>query len=55
MEVTLEGDDYTLSKLIRDFKDYENFDVKLKFNSSKSKVTEIEADYASSKREVKAI
>lgn len=52
VEVTLEGDDYTLSKLIRDFKDYENFDVKLKFNSSKSKVTEIEADYASSKREV---
>ena len=37
---------------LRDFKDYENFDVKLKFNSSKSKVTEIEADYASSKREV---
>ena len=53
VEVTLEGDDYTLSKLIRDFEDYEDFDVKLKFNSSKSKVTEIEADYASSKREVK--
>lgn len=52
VEVTLEGDDYTLSKLIRDFEDYEDFDVKLKFNSSKSKVTEIEADYASSKREV---
>ena len=52
VEVTLEGDDYTLSKLIRDFNDYEDFDVKLTFNSSKSKVTEIEADYASSKREV---
>lgn len=53
VEVTLEDDDYTLSKLIKDFEDYENFDVKLKFNSSKSKVTEIEADYASSKREAK--
>ena len=53
VEVTLEDDDYTLSKLIKDFEDYENFEVKLKFNSSKSKVTEIEADYASSKREVK--
>lgn len=53
VEVTLEDDDYTLSKLINAFNDYENFDVKLKFNSSKSKVTEIEADYASSKREVK--
>lgn len=52
VEVTLEGDDYTLSKLIDDFNDYENFDVKLTFNSSKTKVTEIEADYASSKREV---
>lgn len=52
VEVTLEGDDYTLSKLIKDFNEYENFDVKLKFNSSKTKVTEIEADYASSKREV---
>lgn len=52
VEVTLEGDDYTLSKLIKDFNEYENFDVKLTFNSSKSKVTEIEADYASSKREV---
>lgn len=53
VEVTLEDDDYTLSKLIKDFEDYENFDVKLKFNSSKSKVTEIEAEYSSSKREVK--
>lgn len=52
VEVTLEDDDYTLSKLIKDFEDYENFDVKLKFNSSKSKVTEIEAEYSSSKREV---
>ncbi len=52
VEVTLEGDDYTLSKLIDDFRDYENFDVKLKFNSSKTKVTEIEADYASGEREV---
>lgn len=52
VEVTLEDDDYTLSKLIKDFNDYENFDVKLKFNSSKSKVTEIEAEYSSSKREV---
>lgn len=53
VEVTLEDDDYTLSKLIKDFEDYENFEVKLKFNSSKSKVTEIEAEYSSSKREVK--
>lgn len=53
VEVTLENDDYSLSKLIKAFNDYENFEVKLKFNSSKSKVTEIEADYASSKREVK--
>lgn len=53
VEVTLEDDDYSLSKLIKAFNDYENFEVKLKFNSSKSKVTEIEADYASSKREVK--
>lgn len=53
VEVTLEDDDYSLSKLIKAFEDYENFEVKLKFNSSKSKVTEIEADYASSKREVK--
>lgn len=52
VEVTLEDDDYTLSKLIKDFNDYENFDVKLKFNSSKSKVIEIEAEYSSSKREV---
>ena len=52
VEVTLEGDDYTLSKLIKDFNEYENFDVKLKFNSSKTKVTEIEADYSSSEREV---
>lgn len=53
VEVTLEDDDYSLSKLIKAFNDYENFEVKLKFNSSKSKVTEIEADYASSKRKVK--
>lgn len=53
VEVTLEDDDYSLSKLIKAFNDYENFEVKLKFNSSKSKVTEIKADYASSKREVK--
>lgn len=53
VEVTLEDDDYSLSKLIKAFNDYENFVVKLKFNSSKSKVTEIEADYASSKRKVK--
>lgn len=53
VEVTLEDDDYSLSKLIKAFNDYENFEVKLKFNSPKSKVTEIEADYASSKREVK--
>lgn len=53
VEVTLEDDDYTLSKLIKAFEDYENFEVKLKFNSSKSKVTEIEAEYSSSKREVK--
>lgn len=53
VEVTLEDDDYSLSKLIKAFEDYENFDVKLKFNSSKSKVTEIEAEYSSSKREVK--
>lgn len=53
VEVTLEDDDYSLSKLIKAFEDYENFEVKLKFNSSKSKVTEIEAEYSSSKREVK--
>lgn len=53
VEVTLEDDDYSLSKLIKAFNDYENFEVKLKFNSSKSKVTKIEADYASSKRKVK--
>lgn len=53
VEVTLEDDDYSLSKLIKAFNDHENFEVKLKFNSSKSKVTEIEADYASSKRKVK--
>lgn len=53
VEVTLEDDDYSPSKLIKAFNDYENFEVKLKFNSSKSKVTEIEADYASSKRKVK--
>ena len=53
VEVTLEDDDYSLSKLIKACEDYENFEVKLKFNSSKSKVTEIEAEYSSSKREVK--
>ena len=44
----LEDDDYTLKKLIEDFnKGYDNFEVKLSFDSKHSKVTRISAEYLS--------
>ena len=46
--VELEDDDYTLKKLIEDFnKRYDNFEVKLSFDSKHSKVTRISAEYLS--------
>lgn len=56
VEVELDDDEITLSKFIskfNDIDDLENFDVKLKFNKDRTKVTKIEAETVSSRREVK--
>ena len=52
VDIEVDGDDYDLDDFIDEFNDGENFDVKLTFNSSNTKVTKIKAEYASSKRNV---
>lgn len=55
VEVELDDEEITLSKFIskfNDIDDLENFDVKLKFNKDRTKVTKIEAETVSSRRDV---
>lgn len=56
VSVELDGDSITLTKFIdkfNDIDDVKNYDVKLTFNSSRSKVTKIKAETVSSRRNVK--